>query len=110
LYVSTIALQELWAGASAAATPYLERLFTLARTRGRVINPPGVAWILAGQVLAVLARTHGLGSARLRGLRNDVLLAATAMVHGATILTHNTADFALIARVIPVRYRTPRNR
>ena len=107
VYVTTIALQELWAGASAAATPYLERLFSLARIRGRVLNPPGAAWILSGQVLAVLARTHHLRSARLRALRNDVLLAATAMMHGATVLTYNTADFALIGRVIPVRHRTP---
>jgi predicted nucleic acid-binding protein len=40
----------------------------------------------------------------MRSLRNHTLLAATALVHGAAVLTYNQADFAAIASVLPVRF------
>ncbi|MGH7673100.1 MAG: hypothetical protein ACREMC_09370 [Gemmatimonadales bacterium] len=48
-----------------------------------------------------------MGAARLRALRNDVLLAATAWVHDAAVMTKNRADFARIAEVLPVRVVGP---
>ena len=47
---------------------------------------------------------------RVRVLRNDVLLAATALVHGATVLTYSPTDVALIRRVLPVSYTVPEAR
>lgn len=106
--VSTIALQELWAGAHRAAERAdCERLFHTARRHGRLVNPPAVAWILAGQALAVLARRRRFGGARLRGLRNDVLLAATARTYDAAVMTRDMADFGRIAEVLPVRVVSP---
>ena len=106
--VSTIALQELWAGAQIESQRAdCERLFQTARLRDRLVNPPIAAWILAGQTLALLARRGRLGPARLRALRNDVLLAATAWAHEAAVMTHNRADFRTIAEVLPVRVVEP---
>ena len=106
--VSTIALQELWAGArSEAQRADCERLFQTARRGNRLVNPPAAAWILAGQALAMLARRGQLGAARLRALRNDVLLAATAWAYDAAVMTHNRADFITIALVLPVRVVEP---
>jgi len=107
-FLATITLQELWAGVrSAAERAYCERLFQQARSADRLINPPTAAWILAGQALGVLARRGELGAARMRALRNDVLLAATAWAHDAAVMTHNRADFAKIAEVLPVRVVGP---
>lgn len=107
VFLTTIALQELWAGArSGQERAYCERLDALARRYGRLLNPPGAAWILSGQALGVLAARRRAATARLRALRNDVLLAATALVYDAAVLTHDRADFELIARVLPVRYVT----
>lgn len=106
--ISTIALQELWAGAwRAAERADCERLFQTARRHHRLVNPPVGAWILAGQALAILARRGRLGAARLRALRNDVLLAATALAYGAAVVTENRADFARIAEVLPVHVLSP---
>lgn len=106
--VATIVLQELLAGArNAAEREYFTALFRLARRYRKVINPPAAAWVLSGLTLAKLARHRRLGAARLRSLRNDVLLAATALAHGATVLTYNRADFTLISKVLPVEFRAP---
>lgn len=104
IFLTTIALQELWAGVrTAAERASCEQLYELARRRRRLLTPPGPAWVLSGQALNVLARRGGLGAARLRAMRNDVLLAATAVAHGAVVVTENRADFARIAEVLPVR-------
>jgi predicted nucleic acid-binding protein len=108
VFLATIVLQELWAGArTAEKRAYVERVHALAWRQRRLLNPPTGAWILSGQVLEVLARSGGVGPGRLRVLRNDVLLAATAFVHGAAVMTRNRADFARIAAVLPVRVVGP---
>jgi predicted nucleic acid-binding protein len=104
VFLVTIVLQELWAGARRAEErAYVERLHALAWQQRRLLNPPAGAWTLAGQVLGVLARSRRFGPGRLRALRNDVLLAATAFVHGAAVMTRDRRDFARIAEVLPVR-------
>ena len=79
----------------------------LAREHGRLLNPPAAAWIVSGQVLREISATHRVGGPRLRALRNDVLLAATAVSYDATVLTSNVKDFELVARFLDVRYRAP---
>ena len=106
--LATIVLQELWAGAHAPdQRAYAERLYEVARRSQRLLTPPAAAWILSGKALQILARRSRFGAARLRGLRNDVLLAATAMVHGAAVMTHDRRDFERIAQVLRVRVVTP---
>jgi len=108
VFLATIVLQELWAGAGTAdARAYVDHVYVLARKQRRLLNPPTAAWILSGQALQILARRGRFGAARLRALRNDVLLAATALVHGAAVMTHDRRDFERIAEVLPVRVVTP---
>jgi predicted nucleic acid-binding protein len=107
-FLATINLQELWAGArSTADRAYCERLLVEAQRHGKLLNPPAAAWILAGQTLGLLARRRVFGSARLRAIRNDVLLAATAWAYDAAVMTHNRTDFDQIAAVLPVRVVRP---
>ena len=53
---------------------------------------------------AALVKAHGRQP---RARQFDLLIAATAAAHGATLLTHNLADFAglekLVSLVVPVR-------
>jgi predicted nucleic acid-binding protein len=108
VFLTTIALQELWAGArSAEERSYCDRLYELARRRGRLLNPPGAAWILSGQALSLLMRRGRVSTAGGRALRNDVLLATTALSHRAVVMTHDRADFDRIAAVLPVRVMRP---
>ncbi len=108
LLLATVVMQELWAGApNATERAYIERLYLLAWRDRRLLNPPPAAWVLSGQALHILARRQRVGSGRLRALRNDVLLAATALLHGAAVMTRNREDFALIAAVLPVRVVAP---
>ena len=108
VFLSTIALQELWAGArSRRAASVLSQLTDLAREHRRLLNPPAAAWIVSGQVLREISATRRIGGPRLRALRNDVLLAATAVSYDATVLTSNEKDFKLVARFLDVRYRAP---
>ena len=108
--LSSIALQELWAGAvSDGVARTLVAVTSLAREHGRLVNPPVAAWVVSGQVIGAIAATRRIGAARLRTLRNDVLLAATAVTYDATLLTSNVKDFALIAEFLPLRFQSPQD-
>src|SRR2546425_11766285 len=107
-FLATITLQELWACArSTADRAYCERLLVEAQRHGKLLNPPAAAWILAGQTLGLLARRRVFGSARLRAVRNDVLLAATAWAYDAAVMEHNRGDFSRIGSILPVRVVGP---
>ena len=102
--LSAIAVMELWAGVrNEREARDLTTLTERARRRRRLVVPPMPAWSLAGQTIRALTRS-GMGGARARAMRNDVLLAATATLLGARVLTANAGDFASIARVLPVHW------
>jgi len=104
--VSTIVLQELWAGArNERELVDLGGIYELARRRRTLANPPPAAWVMSGEALRELGKRRSIGAARLRSLRNDALLAATAVADDATVLTHNKRDFELLADVLPVSFR-----
>src|SRR5438445_13478332 len=87
-FLATITLQELWAGArSTADRAYCERLLVEAQRHGQLLNPPAAACILAGQALGVLALRGRLRAARLRALRQRVLLARPPWAHQAPLMT-----------------------
>src|SRR5256885_17001710 len=103
-FLATITLQELWAGArSTADRAYCERLLVEAQRHGKLLNPPAAAWILAGQALGVLARRGRLGAARLRAVRNDVLVAPPPRGYDAAGVTPNRAHFTPNTSTLPVR-------
>lgn len=107
LFLTSMALQELWAGAQTDSVGQtLTALGTLARRHGRFLNPPTAAWIVSGQVLAEIAAKRRLSAARLRVLRNDALLAATAASYDAVVLTANRKDFDLLSQFLDVRYQS----
>jgi predicted nucleic acid-binding protein len=78
------------------------------RSRGRVHVPTLSTWQLAADVDRRLRKLRASeGSLRQRSFSNDILIAASARQLGATIVTENTADFDIIARVLDVKRAPP---
>jgi predicted nucleic acid-binding protein len=97
VWLSSVVLEELHAGAAASDQGVLERLerdFDRAR---RVLVPNLSDWTTAGRVLARLATKYGfeqIGQAR---LTNDALIAMSAARMGITVVTANARDFGRLA-------------
>ena len=106
LWLSSVVLEELYAGASGAAVRAVERLERDFERAKRVLVPNLSDWTSAGRILARLAAKHGyekIGRAR---LTNDALIAMSAARTGITVLTANPRDFARIAEFRAFSWRT----
>jgi predicted nucleic acid-binding protein len=67
---------------------------------GRVVVPTAGSWNDAGDLLARIARREPSFRMKLRGLRNDALIALSARQVGATLVTENLHDFELLRRYV----------
>jgi len=104
LILSAVVVHELRVGArSVPQRRHLDELVEVFRTRRRLHVPSLATWQLAASVDQDL---RGIGryaaSLAQRSFANDILLAVSARELGATIVTHNLADFEVIGRVLPV--------
>jgi predicted nucleic acid-binding protein len=110
IILSAVVLSELLVGVNSRARERaLHRtLIEPFRRRGRILVPTLQTWETAS---AVDRRLRALGSFESslaqRGFFNDILIAASAREIGATVITKNLADFALIARVLDLRFTSP---
>ena len=106
LWLSSVVLEELYAGSRPDNRRELERLerdFDKAR---RLLVPNLGDWTTAGRILASIAEKHGyekIGQAR---LTNDALIATSAARTGIRVLTINARDYALLARFCPLQWET----
>ena len=106
LWLSSVVLEELYAGSRADHRRELERLerdFDKAR---RLLVPNLGDWTTTGRILAGIAAKHGyekIGKAR---LTNDALIATSAARSGIRVITINARDFALLARFCPLQWET----
>jgi predicted nucleic acid-binding protein len=64
-----------------------------------LVTPNHEDWLVAGDALRVLG---GHAATKRRSFSNDVLIAASCLRAGATLVTSNAADFRRIRKVIPV--------
>ena len=105
LWLSSVVLEELYAGANTADYPVLEKLDRDFEKARRVLIPNLSDWTHAGRVLGRLARKYGyerIGQAR---LTNDALIATSAARTGITVLTTNQRDFARLAEFCPLQWQ-----
>jgi predicted nucleic acid-binding protein len=105
LWLSSVVLEELYAGANANDYPILEKLERDFERARRVLTPNLKDWTQAGRVLARLAQKYGyerIGQAR---LTNDALIATSAARAGITVLTVNQRDFARLAEFCPLQWQ-----
>lgn len=106
LWLSSVVLEELYAGADPSSFRVLEKLerdFDKAR---RLLVPNLTDWSQTGKLLARLAQKHGyerIGQAR---LTNDSLIATSASRAGITVVTANERDFARLAEFCPLQWQT----
>lgn len=105
-HMSTVVLMELEAGAStAAARRAVGQLTRVFERNGRLAMPPSGAWRRAGGVLRAL-RSKGRETRR-ASLVHDVLIALTAREIGATLVTSDASDFAVIRKLVDFSFATP---
>lgn len=98
---SAVVLSELRRG---ARTPDAqERVATLFRRAAVVWAPTSDDWWRAGHVVRTVGDRRHWEVGKRREFQNDALIALTARRHGATVVTDNREDFALLARATGVR-------
>lgn len=97
LWLSSVVLEELYAGAGERERRTVERLERDFEVIRRMLVPNLSDWSQTGRVLARLGNKYGyeeIGQAR---LTNDALIAISAARLGITVLTANERDFRRLA-------------
>jgi len=105
VWVSAVVLEELYAGADAAARKLIETLERDFERARRVLVPNLTDWTHTGRMLAKIGAKYGyerIGQAR---LTNDALIAASAARCGITVLTANARDFARLEEFCTLEWR-----
>jgi predicted nucleic acid-binding protein len=105
LWLSSVVLEELYAGANPTDRRVLDRLERDFDKANRILVPSLRDWTLAGKILANVAQKHGyekIGKAR---LTNDALISTSAARNGITVVTTNSRDFSLLAEFCPLQWQ-----
>jgi predicted nucleic acid-binding protein len=105
VWVSSVVLEELYAGADAAGRRLIEKLERDFERARRVLVPNLGDWTQTGRMLAKIGAKYGyerIGQAR---LTNDALIAASAARCGIAVLTANARDFARLAEFCSLEWR-----
>lgn len=92
---SAVVLSELRRG---ARTPKARRLVdALFRLAAAVWEPTAADWCDAGKLIREIGDGEAWEVNKRREFQNDALIALTARRHGATVITTNRSDFALLS-------------
>ena len=105
LWLSSVVLEELYAGACGRnrnAVESLERDFDRA---GRILVPNLTDWTQTGKVLALVAAKYDYEQIGKGRLTNDALIAMSAGRLGITVITANARDFGKLAEFRPFHWR-----
>ena len=106
LWLSSVVLEELYAGANPADRRILDKLERDFEKANRVLTPNLTDWSFAGRILAAVAHKFGFEKIGRARLTNDSLIATSGARNGITIITANPRDFALLAEFCPVQWQT----
>jgi predicted nucleic acid-binding protein len=92
---SSVVLAELWRG----ATKIAERNFLRSLERNHpILTPSEKNWLESGQILGNIYQSEGFTPGKLQDSHFDVLIALTARLYGALLVTSNRSDFEIISR------------
>ncbi len=97
LWLSSVVLEELYAGAGNRDQRVVERLERDFDKAKRLLTPNLSDWCLAGRVLARLAAKYGYEKIGQGRLTNDALIAMSAGRMGIRVITANQRDFSRLA-------------
>jgi len=105
VWLSSVVLEELYAGVSARNRHPVERLERDFHKAGRILIPNLTDWTQTGKVLALLASKHGYEQIGKGPLTNDALIAMSAGRLGIIVITANSRDFGKLAEFRPFQWR-----
>ena len=97
VWLSSVVLEERYAGAKPRDSRVLERLQHDFERAGRILVPNAKDWAITGRVLTQVARKYGYEQIGRGRLTNDALIVTSAARRGITIITANERDFARLA-------------
>lgn len=105
IWLSSVVLEELFAGADAKGRRVVERLQRDFEKAKRILVPNLTDWTNAGKLLSRLAQKYGYEHIRRSRLTNDALIAASAARTGIEVITLNPRDFSRLAEFCPLQWR-----
>jgi predicted nucleic acid-binding protein len=105
VWLSSIVLEELYAGVKPRDSRIVERLERDFERAQRILVPNLRDWAQTGKLLSRLALQYGYERIGQSRLCNDALLAMSAARNGITIITVNERDFARLAEFRPFRWQ-----
>jgi predicted nucleic acid-binding protein len=105
VWLSSVVLEELYAGASTRSRHVVERLERDFHRACRILVPNLTDLTQTGKVLALLAAKYDYEQIGKGRLTNDSLIAMSAGRLGITVITANARDFAKLAEFRPFQWR-----
>ena len=105
VWLSSVVLEELYAGVGARNRRVVERLERDFHRASRILVPNLTDWTQTGKVLALLATKHDYEQIGKGRLTNDALIAMSAGRLGITVITANARDFGKLAEFRPFQWR-----
>jgi predicted nucleic acid-binding protein len=97
VWLSSVVLEELYAGANDAEADVIAQMEQQFDRRGRILIPNLTDWVKAGKMLHLLGNKYGYENIGRGRLTNDALIATSAARTGIQVLTANGRDFARLA-------------
>ena len=97
VWLSSVVLEELYAGAHDRARLTVERLERDFDRVNRILVPTLGDWTKSGRLLGRMAAKYQYENIGLGRLTNDALIATSAGRMGATVVTANGKDFSRLA-------------
>lgn len=105
LWLSSLVLEELYAGAGKSGRHIVERMEREFDSVKRILVPNLKDWTVAGKTLAQLGEQYGYEPIGRGRLTNDALIAISAGRLGITLLTANERNFRRLAEFHEFRWR-----
>lgn len=110
IILSAVVLTELLVGANSPSSEKALRrgIIDPFQARNRILVPSRQTWETVARIDRGIRDLGGFESSLAqRGFFNDILIAASAREVGAMVVTANLFDFALIQRVVDVKFEAP---
>lgn len=105
VWLSSVVLEELYAGVSVRNRRPVERLERDFRRAERILIPNLTDWTQTGKVIALLAAKYGYEQIGKGRLTYDALIGLSAGRLGITVITANARDFGRLAEVRTFQWR-----
>ena len=102
IWLSSVVLEELYAGASVKNRHIVERFERDFDRAGRFLVPNLKDWAQAGKVLALVAAEYDFEQIGRGRLTNHALVALSAARTGVTVVTANARDFQKAGEISPI--------